>query len=121
MDMATRSNLEKLAVRRAAETADDEEPWSFLYRTEGAVGGLFCPWSETEDYEFDGNTGLDLPWTQDRREAIANGEADPTDEELLQWRRALALHFAHGTESCAPIWIVPLRLDAEIAGYALFV
>jgi hypothetical protein len=52
MDSADRKKLAKFASERLYATADDEEQWSFLFRTRGAVSYLYCPWSVTEDWEF---------------------------------------------------------------------
>jgi hypothetical protein len=121
MDSATRKSLEELALQRLAATADDEEPWSFLFRTDGAVGRRYWPLSQIEDREFDGMTeGLDLQWSAERLEAIAGGAADLTDEEKLQWRQAKARSLAAGAEDAWPVWIVPLWIENETAGHALF-
>ena len=109
-------------MERLNATADNEEPWSFCFRTEGCVGLQYCPWSVTEDWEFDGETqGLDLPWSAERRDRISRGEDDPTEEELQQWRHAMCRKLAAGSDWCWIAWIVPLRIDQDIAGYALFV
>jgi hypothetical protein len=121
LDQAVREKLETLAVERLNATADDEEPWSFCFRTEGCVGLLYCPWSETEDWEFDGETkGLDLSWSAERLDRISRGEDDPTHEELQQWRRAKWRKLTASSPTWFA-WIVPLRIDQDIAGYALFV
>jgi hypothetical protein len=119
LDAATRNRLEKLALERLAATADDG--WSFLFRTEGAVDFLYCPWSVCEDWDFDGDMeGLALPWTSERRDLIRRGEIDPDDEELRQWRRALCRKLADGTDWSTIAWVVPLVIDQKLAGYALF-
>jgi hypothetical protein len=121
MHSEDRKKLAELALERLEATADDEERWSFLFRTEGAVGFSYCPWSETEDWEFDGQVeGLTLPWTRERLEAISQGE-EPNEEELDQWRRAACAELADGSELSRPAWIVPLAIGQEIAGWALFV
>src|SRR5437016_1975551 len=95
--LSSRSTQRRPLSERVTASADDEEQWSFLFRTEGAVNLLYCPWSATEDYEFDGDIeGLDLPWSPDRRRLIEDGEATPDDEELRQWQRAKALELAGG-------------------------
>jgi hypothetical protein len=118
---AVRENLERLALERLAATAHNEEQWSFLFNTEGSVGFLYCPWSETEDWDFDGEVeGLDLRWAPDRLDPIKRGETDPNEEELRQWRQAKCRKLADGSDWCRPAWIVPLTLRKKIAGYALF-
>jgi hypothetical protein len=120
--MADRGKLARLALERLDATADDEEQWSFLFRTRGSVDFLYCPWSVTEEWEFDGETeGLDLPWSPARMELIRRGEADPNEEELHQWRRAKCRKLAPGSDWCWIAWIVPIRIKRKIAGYALFV
>jgi hypothetical protein len=108
-------------MERLLATAGDDEPWSFLFRTDGTVRFLFCPWSSVEDEDFDGNIdGLDLPWSPERVQAI-DGGADPTEEELEQWRRAVAYQLADGSDWSAAVSIVPLWVDGAISGYAAFV
>ena len=120
MDLADREKLEKLALERLYATADDDEPWSFVFRTDGALSMNYCPWSETEDWEFDGEIeGLGLPWSPERLKLIKRGEADPTEEELNQWRRAKCRKLAANCHWFA--WLTPLTINEKIAGYALFV
>src|SRR5262245_18549363 len=73
-----------------------------------------------QDWEFDGEIeGLGLPWSPERLELIKRGEADPTEEELHQWRRAKCRKLAANGQWIA--WLTPLTIDKKIAGYALFV
>jgi hypothetical protein len=86
-------------LERLHATADDDEQWSFLFRTDRAVNFLYCPWSVTEDWEFDGETqGLSLPWSPERLQLIRDGDADPNEEELRQWRRAMCRKLAPGSD-----------------------
>jgi hypothetical protein len=88
----------------------------------GAVCLLYCPWSVTEDWEFDGETeGLGLPWNPERLELIRRGEADPNEEELQQWRQAQCRKLAPGSDWCWIAWITPITINRKIAGYAVFV
>ena len=104
MDLADREKLEKLALERLYATADDDEPWSFVFRTDGALSMNYCPWSETEDWEFDGETeGLGLPWSPERLKLIKRGEADPTEEELQIAGYALFVGASEGDPDEAPI------------------
>src|SRR5262249_5435589 len=99
----------------------EEEEWSFLFRTEGAVSLIYYPWSEVEDLEFDGGVdGLNLPWTPERLDLIKRGKAEPDEEELRQWREATCRQLATGTEWSSVAWIVPLVIDQKTARYALF-
>ncbi|WP_167480983.1 hypothetical protein [Mesorhizobium waimense] len=42
MDDVQRRRLERIAWNRAAATGDDEERWSFVFKTPGAIGYFFC-------------------------------------------------------------------------------
>ena len=120
MDTSERNRLEKLALERRNASAADVEQWSFLFRTEGAVEFSYCPWSETEDLEFDGSIdGLDLPWSPDRIRLINSGEADPDEDELIQWQQAKCGKLAKDLEAWM-VWVVPIIIEGAIAGYALF-
>ena len=122
MDTTARKQLQELALERLAATADDEEQWSFLFRTEGAVTLMYCGWSVAEDLDFDGEVdGLSLPWTSERLGLIRHGKADPNEEELRQWRQAMCRQMAAGTDWSSLASIVPLMIDQKTAGYALFV
>jgi hypothetical protein len=118
MDTNMRHSLERLALERLTATKSDVEAYSFLFRTEGSIGLTYCPWSAAED--FDGEIdGLDLPWSRERIELIEAG-ADPTPEELRQWREALCLSLADGSDWTVPAWIVPIWTEGVVAGHALF-
>ena len=81
MDEATRRNLEELAMERLLATADDDEQWSFLFRTNGSICLNYWPWSMVEDDPYDpGIQGLDLPWTAERRRSLEAGDAEPNEE-----------------------------------------
>ena len=121
MASSTRQTLEALALQRLAATAGDVEAWSFLFSTEGSLGFSYCPWSATEDEDFDGSVeGLDLPWTSKRKALIESGKADPRPEELAQWRQAIARDWAANTDRAHIAWIVPIWVRKKIKGYALF-
>jgi hypothetical protein len=98
MDLADRQKLERIALDRLLASADDEEQWSFVFRTEAAISALYCAWSVAEQWEFDGQIdGLGLQWTPERQKLLKLGEAEPTEEELRQWRKALCRHLADGS------------------------
>lgn len=121
MDSTARGKLEELAWERMNATADDEEQWSFAFRTEGAVDFPYCPWFVTEEWEFHGELDdLELPWSADRRAAIAKGEDQPTEDELNEWRRAMCRKLAPGSDWSWVAWIVPLWIEGQIGGYAAF-
>ncbi|HWK67483.1 MAG TPA: hypothetical protein VNS34_21355 [Rhizobiaceae bacterium] len=117
MDPAEGRRLEALAMQRLQATRLHEEQWSFLFRTEGSLGLVYCPWSVLDDWEFDGDLDdLELPWSDER---IEEGD-DPTEAELAEWRRAKCRQLADDSEWAVPAWIVPVRLNEQVAGYALF-
>ena len=92
MKQDDREKLEEFAWKELAATAHDDEQWSFAWARKGCIGDIsYCPWSLTDDLEFDGDLrDLDLPWSKERLESIERNEADPNEEELRQWRRAMA-------------------------------
>jgi len=123
LEASDRKKLEELAVERLMATANDEEQWSFCFRTEGAVSAIYCPWQVGEDAALDGEIeGLDLPWTPERLDLIKRSQADPTEKELRQWAEAYCRKMVTDAyEGLATAWAVPLWIDQKIAAYALFV
>lgn len=120
MDPVRRKQLEELAQRRLDATADDEEQFSFLFRTEGSFDYRYCPWWKFEEEDFDGWVqGLDLPWSESRRQQLESGEADPDETELRQWRRAMCRQQAEDGEAFIA-YIVPMVEDKGIEGFAVF-
>ncbi|RWM17825.1 hypothetical protein [Mesorhizobium sp.] len=119
MDDIQRRRLERIAWNHAASTRNDEERWSFAFKTPGAVGYFFCPFSEIA--EFDGDLdGLNLSWEPERVTEIEDG-GDLTPEEFAEWRRAYCdQQVEAGADSIWPVWIVPIRLEGQIADYATF-
>src|SRR5262245_48398079 len=90
-----RKKFEKLALQRLNATAYDKDQWSFAWSGMGAVCLSYCPWSELDDWDFDGTIeGLDLPWAGERLELISRGEAHPNKKEMRQWRRAMCRRLA---------------------------
>jgi hypothetical protein len=119
MDPATKARLEAFALEGLEATADDDERWSFLFRTEGALDFIYCPWETVE--EFDGDIeGLELSWSEERLEMIEGGEAEPNEKELAEWRQAKAQLLADDSEWSRVAWAVPLRIEGQVAGWALF-
>lgn len=120
MDAVLRRRLERIAWNHAKGSQDHEEQWSFLFRTDGAVSYMFFPFSGLDDWEFDGDLdGLDLPWSASRIEEIEDG-ADPNDLELEQWRWAKCRALADGTDWTWTAWLIPLKVENQIAGCAVF-
>ena len=111
--------LTEFALRRCDETADDDEQYSFIFRTEGAFELNFCGWDVFEDDEFDGDLrDLDLSWSDQRKRELEMGPAEPTVEELDEWRRALAERAALDCREIA--WFTPLSPRGSVVGWALF-
>ena len=111
--------LTKFALRRCDETATDEEQYSFVFRTEGAFELKFCGWDVFEDYEFDGDLrDLGLSWADQRRRELEIGIAEPTAEELDQWRRAQTKRAA--LDYCEIAWFTPLSPRGSVVGWAFF-
>jgi hypothetical protein len=118
MKSKDRKKLEKFALEQLDATADDKERWSFAWGGKGYVCLSYCPWSETEEFAGGMFKGLDLPWSEQRRELIERGEADLTEDESRQWRQVMAQRLAANGEAYT-VWIAPVTID-QIAGYAVF-
>ena len=113
--------LRRFALDQVEATREDDEQYSFLFRTPGSLSFTICRYRETEDWEFDGNLGgLDLPWAQARIERLRSSDAGLTPDELQQWRRAKCRQLAAGSDWSSPAWIVPLMPTGYVDGYALF-
>jgi hypothetical protein len=107
-------------LERLNATADDEERWSFAWGSKGAVCFSYCPWSELDDWEFDGTIeGLDLPWSGERVDLIARGEVNPNENELRLWRQAMCRRLALSGEAFTA-WVTPLTMDEKTGCYAIF-
>ncbi|TPN41376.1 hypothetical protein [Mesorhizobium sp. B1-1-6] len=119
MDTVQRQRLERIAWNRATATRNNDERWSFLFRTQGRIGYFFCPFPAVD--QFDGDLeGLNLSW-KSRRVAQIDAGADLTSEEYGEWRRAYCdRQVETGADGVWPVWIVPIRLEGQIAGYATF-
>ena len=114
-------DLARLAQQQLEATRDDEEQWSFLFRTPGSTSLAYCAYSVTEDEAFDGELeGLDLPWEQARIDHVAGGGVELTSDELHQWRRAKCRLMSRGSDFASIAWVVPLQPRDLIEGYALF-
>jgi hypothetical protein len=123
LEPSDRKKLEELALQRLMATADDaNDPWSFLYRTEGSNNVGYCSWDAGDSAMFDRDLeGLDLPWTPERLDLIKRGEAEPTQEEARQWVEAHCRKMLmNDDEAIESAYIVPLWIDGKIAAYALF-
>ena len=116
------SQLCEIAIERLYATADDEEQWSFLIRTKGSMDYLYYPWSEAEYMEFDPDDLEDrgLLWSEERLKELADGTAEPTEEELQQWRVTRCYELANASDYSWVGWIVPLIVGDVTEAHALF-
>lgn len=124
----TNAALERFALEQLEATRNDDEAFSFLFRTEGSFSVLYCDHATVEELDsLDDLEGLDLPWDKARIEALMNSDAEPTPadltpEELRQWRHARCQRIVRGEDYHEPktAWVVPLRPGEVVEGYALF-
>jgi hypothetical protein len=120
--------LEKFALEQLEATRHNDEAFSFLFRTEGSFDVFYCDHSTVEELDSVGDLEvLDLPWDKARIEFLSNSEAEPTPadltpEEVGQWRHAKCQRILRGEDYDDPkiAWVVPLRPEDVIEGYALF-
>ncbi len=120
MTPGQRKKLAEFAREQLLASAHDKDQWSFAWAREGCVGGnSYCPWSLTEEWDFDGDLeGLEVPWSKERIAAIERNEADPNEEELHQWRRATGIERARSGHALI-VWLAPVEVD-RLSGYAVF-
>ena len=111
-----------VALERLNATANDEEEWSFLFRTKGSMDYLYYPWSEAEYlmFEPDGLEGRGLLWSEKRLKELAEETAQPTEEELQQWRVTECYRLANASDYSWVGWIVPLIIGDVTEAHALF-
>jgi len=120
MVIADKRRLHELACRLLEATRDDDEQWSFLFRTPGAIDLLYCPWSSVEDLEFNGNVSeLRNLLSADRICEIEVGDDALSDDELALWRLCKCRELAKGSDWSLPAWIVPIWENDGISGWAL--
>lgn len=120
--------LEQFALEQLEATRNDDESFSFLFRTEGSFSVSYCDHSTVEELDSVGDLEvLDLPWDKARIEFLMNSDAEPTPadltpEELRQWRYARCRRILRREDYYEPLtaWVVPLRPGEVVEGYALF-
>jgi hypothetical protein len=126
MDKRSEASLLDQAESGLRKTKNDDEQWSFLFRTEGSVDLSFREWASIDEEEFTGELdGLDLPWPKQRKEEIEHGAADPTEKELAEWRRARwRAQVEAGSDDfeykAEIIWIVPVSTRTGLRGWVTF-
>lgn len=123
------SNIEDLAVQRLHASKNGDEEWSFLFRTPGSFDIYYVPHSEIDSWDFDQDWGEleELHWTKERWQQLLNEDQEPTAEELIKWRKAVAYLKSESSDHSLA-WIVPITittleptwLGETIGGWALF-
>ena len=109
------------ALSRLYATKDDEEEWSYLFRTEGSGCVLWYPSEKVEDEDFYWEAReMEGLWSKERIEAIGAGRATPNGDELKIWRAQLCQRNADNTDYAYAVWTVPVSLDGGTSGYAMF-
>jgi hypothetical protein len=92
-------------------TGDDEEKWSFLFRTKGSRDYVWCAWEEVQDEEYDGDPSiLEDRLSPERLEELEKG-GNLTEAELELWRRATCEGYADGTNRAWLAWVVPVSVQ----------
>jgi hypothetical protein len=120
MDDLTRLRLQKHAADQLERSRHDEEQWSFLFRTPGAIDLLYCPWTVVADWEFDGDLSLIADQlSNDRRQRIEKGVELLNEAELVLLRKRKCEEYANGSDWSQVAWIVPLSEGAEVIAWAL--
>jgi hypothetical protein len=78
-----RRELQDLACERLFATKDDEEQWSFLFRTKEHRTFYFIPHDQTDSYDFDpdyydiNNSNLD--WSLERKQELSSASTKMID------------------------------------------
>jgi hypothetical protein len=120
MDPVRRKELEKVALDQLNASADDG--WSYLFGAADLHMFGLCPWSA-----YDGETSiqsyclerLELPRSEERLHQLEEGEADPSEVELCQWRREMCRRSARERPNTMAL-IKPSRRDSgEVEAFDL--
>lgn len=128
MDPARRAELTKLAFEPFE--ASREEGWNFLCDPNTERENICFGYYRLGDFEepeylledYTPLRALDLPWTDGRLREIESGEAKPNDNELHQWRQALAQDWYASEVFRWLAFMVPIRKGGEHTGaFALWV
>ena len=109
-----RNALSQSCVRQRMTTSNG----LFLVRNGDDL--CFCRWSDVEWADDDDwLDGLDLPWSAERRSELESGDVEPSEAELLEWRRAACQHRADECQGSIG-WVVPVDAGEAVRGWALF-
>lgn len=117
------NQIEQLALDGLAATADAEEQWSFLFRTEGSLEFCYYILDDLEMLDFDPDDidAETLAWTHEQVKDLQNEARLPNARELYEWRLEKArLLMADGSGYSRQGFIVPIREGRKIEGYAIF-
>jgi hypothetical protein len=82
----------------------------------------WCPWSSYDGEPIDAYDidRLDLPWSEERRRRLGNGEAAPNETELGEWRHAMCRWSARENQNILAL-IKPLRMeDGKIEAFEVW-
>ena len=114
------SENRELLERLASGSPNQLRRWLVLceYRRSSDFG-FFWRWVEEEEWDGDVETVRSL-WRPERLKMIESGKAEPDEEELLQRQKAHCRTLADNEDFTSSAFVVPLRVDSNIAGYALF-
>jgi hypothetical protein len=110
----TLEEIEAIAIRRLAESENDEEEWSFVFRTPGSEKRWYFSVDEIDGWEFEPEM-TDFPgltWAKERKEMLSSCEDDPTESELNEWQIAKAKWgIQKGDEGASQAFVVPVIVD----------
>ena len=116
--------LEETAAKCLYATQNDEEQWSYLFRTEGNEEFWYYTTDDLEDLEIQvADYGQDFfaDFDNQRLAQISNSEDEPSPEELSKLRKTVARwQLEQGYDDASQGFIVPVSVGSGIAGYAVF-
>lgn len=116
--------LEETATKHLYATQRDEEQWSYLFGTEGNEEFWYYTTEDLEgleievtDYDQDFFTDFNIQ----RLAQFANGQNEPSPEELSRLRKTVARwQLEQGYDDARHGFIVPVSVGSRLAGYAVF-
>ncbi len=113
-----KKTLTNVACRKLRASKDDG--WEFIYATPGAASYSCCYIDSLP--EFDGMLDcVDTVWSAEKISEIESSGRDLTDDEFRQWQKIRAMQIAKDCdESASTVWITPIEIRGEVAGYAVF-
>jgi hypothetical protein len=93
MDPSRRKELEKLAIERLHDPAnqDPSQPWAYAFGSGHTLFG-WCSWEEYNDRgpaTYGAPDDLDLPWSKERRRQLENDDTQLSNAEWRRWHREM--------------------------------